>query len=224
MSEVDLIDLVPSHDSANSAAIGQIDLSSQVAVLGTCPSSFHISAKSHSNPPSMVTFSRPGGYIVTSYGWKTVSTGNITFKMRTFIQNALLFFSDSGWPNKVAPKQLRHRENNLIQPIDPVDRFTGKDIFSAELREGYLVFLLNTGSGINDFATDDIWRGPQLKSSWYVADGKTHSVEVRLNNGSLQVVVDGQERNMRPARQPKWVFFIDVKGIKSTCMIFACEC
>ncbi len=76
-------------------------------------------------------------------------------------------------------------------------------MFSAELREGYLVLLLNTGSGINEFATDDIWRGGQHKSNWYVADGGMHNVEIQLSNGSLLVNMDGQRRVMRPKKQPK---------------------
>ncbi|KAM7535315.1 hypothetical protein Aperf_G00000097705 [Anoplocephala perfoliata] len=151
---------------------------------------------------AVVTFKRPGGYLRTQQGWRTVSTGKINLQIRTQKRNSLLLFSTSGWP-KVEKKYALPRDG-LIQPVNPVDRLTGTDVFCVELREGYLVFLLNTGSGINEFATENIWRGDHHKTNWFVADGVSHFVEIQLTNGSLTVTLDGNTLNMRPKAKPKY--------------------
>lgn len=150
---------------------------------------------------TVVTFKRPGGYLRTHQGWRTVSTGKINLQIRTQKHNSLLLFSTSGWP-KVEKKYSVPRDG-LIQPVNPVDRLTGTDVFCVELREGYLVFLLNTGSGINEFATENIWSGDQHKTSWFVADGVNHLLEIQLTNGSLTVTLDGNVLSMRPKAKPR---------------------
>uniref|UniRef100_A0A158R821 Neurexin 2a n=1 Tax=Taenia asiatica TaxID=60517 RepID=A0A158R821_TAEAS len=151
---------------------------------------------------SEITFMRPGGYLRSQRGWRTVSAGKVTFKIRTLEMNCLLLFSSSGWPK--SERKYAFPRDGPIHPVNPIDRLTGTDIFSAELREGYLVFLLNTGSGVNEFATDLIWRGHQERSDWFVADGATHHVEIHLINGSLSVTMDGRTQNMRPKTKPKY--------------------
>nr|CDS33707.2 neurexin 2a [Hymenolepis microstoma] len=154
------------------------------------------------NSGTVVTFKRPGGYLRSQRGWRTVSAGKISFQMRTLKSNSLLLFSLSGWPR--GEKKYAMPRDGPIYPVNPVDRLTGNDIFGAEIREGYLVFLHNTGSGISEFSTGSIWRGGQHKSRWFVADGVKHSVEIQLSNGSLSVTLDGNMLNMRPKTKPKY--------------------
>ncbi|CUT98709.1 neurexin [Echinococcus multilocularis] len=198
---VDLIDLVKDNSTKQrrETEIGEIKCKAVAFQTCTVARKAKRDAVSHH---SAITFVRPGGYLRSQQGWRTVSAGNITFKIRTLKTNCLLLFSSSGWP-KSEKKHVFPRDKPF-HPVNPIDRLTGTDIFSAELREGYLVFLLNTGSGINEFATENIWRGDQGRSSWFVADGNTHHVEIHLTNGSLSVTMDGHTLSMRPRTKPKY--------------------
>uniref|UniRef100_A0A0X3PD61 Neurexin-1a n=1 Tax=Schistocephalus solidus TaxID=70667 RepID=A0A0X3PD61_SCHSO len=158
---------------------------------------------------SMVTFTRPGGYLLLR-GWKTISRGRIAFRLRTFQKNCLLLYSSSSWPLQSRIRDLAEMKRKagasgrLLEVVNASDLLTGTDLFSLELREGYLVLLLNTGSGINEFQTESIWR--QTKSPWFSADGKEHSVEIRLIDGYLQVKFDGMENHMNLTKTPRYTF------------------
>uniref|UniRef100_A0A0R3UFE0 LAM_G_DOMAIN domain-containing protein n=1 Tax=Mesocestoides corti TaxID=53468 RepID=A0A0R3UFE0_MESCO len=197
-----LIDVVHSNLSTDTihSQIGQVHHES--VALELCPVAQRVRRNAHSRS-TMVTFVRPGGYLRSQHGWKTVSAGKIAFKIRTLKLNCLLLFSSSEWP--VTEKKAVLSRDRPIHPINPVDRLMGKDHFSVELREGYLVLLINTGSGINEFATDDIWRGNGRRSSWFVADGRAHQVEIQLTNGTVIVRLDGQMQNMSPKKQPRYM-------------------
>ena len=167
------------------------------------------------------TFMRPGGYLRSQYGWRTVSTGKITFEIRTLKKNCLLLYSSSGWPK---PERIYvFPRDEPVHPVSPLIRLTGTDVFSVELREGYLVFLLNTGSGVNEFATENIWRGDQERTHWFVADGAKHQVEIQLSNGSLSVTMDEHSFHMRPKIKPKYgvheKFTHPNSLIKKSCLI-----
>ncbi|VDL90963.1 unnamed protein product [Schistocephalus solidus] len=157
----------------------------------------------------MVTFTRPGGYLLLR-GWKTISRGRIAFRLRTFQKNCLLLYSSSSWPLQSRIRDLAEMKRKagasgrLLEVVNASDLLTGTDLFSLELREGYLVLLLNTGSGINEFQTESIWR--QTKSPWFSADGKEHSVEIRLMDGYLQVKFDGMENHMNLTKTPRYTF------------------
>ncbi|KAL5966428.1 Neurexin-1a [Taenia solium] len=198
---IDLIDLVKdnSTEQRQETEIGEITY--KAVAFQTCA----VVRKAKRDAPSdqsEITFMRPGGYLRSQRGWRTVSAGKVTFKIRTLEMNCLLLFLSSGWPK--SERKYALPRDGPIHPVNPIDRLTGTDIFSAELREGYLVFLLNTGSGVNEFATDLIWRGNQERSDWFVADGATHHVEIHLINGSLSVTMDGRTQNMRPKTKPKY--------------------
>ncbi|KAL7061062.1 hypothetical protein AAHC03_09690 [Spirometra sp. Aus1] len=157
----------------------------------------------------MVTFTRPGGYLLLR-GWKTVSRGRIAFRLRTFRKNCLLLYSSSSWPLQSRIRNLNEVKRKagalgrLLEVVNASDRLTGTDLFSVELREGFLVLLLNTGSGINEFRTESILR--QKKSEWFTADGKEHSVEIGLSDGSLQVTLDGIEHQMKLTKKPRYTY------------------
>ncbi|EUB63390.1 Neurexin-1-alpha [Echinococcus granulosus] len=198
---VDLIDLVKDNSTKQRQETEIGEIKCKAAAFQTCTVARKAKRDAVSHH-SAITFVRPGGYLRSQQGWRTVSAGNITFKIRTLKTNCLLLFSSSGWP-KSEKKHVFPRDEPF-HPVNPIDRLTGTDIFSAELREGYLVFLLNTGSGINEFATENIWRGDQGRSGWFVADGITHYVEIHLTNGSLSVTMDGHTLSMRPRTKPKY--------------------
>ncbi|VDM35442.1 unnamed protein product [Hydatigera taeniaeformis] len=198
---IDLIDLIKENSTEQKEAIGVGEISYRAVAFQACAVARKAKRDARSDD-SEITFMRPGGYLRSQQGWRTVSAGIVTFKIRTLKMNCLLLFSSSGWP-KSEKKDIFPR-TGPINPVNPVDRLTGTDIFSAELREGYLVFLLNTGSGINEFATERIWRGHQDRSEWFVADGASHHVEIQLINGSLSVTMDGRTHNMRPKTKPKY--------------------
>lgn len=177
------------------------DIKYESVLFQTCSVKTKRDIQSGSSLGTVVTFKRPGGYLRSQLGWRTISEGKISFQIRTLKRNSLLLFSASGWPK--GEKRYVLPRDGPIHPVSPTDRLTGNDIFGAEIREGYLVFLLNTGSGINEFATGDIWRGNQHKSSWFVADGAKHFVEIQFSNGSLSIALDGNTLNMRPKTKPK---------------------
>ncbi|VDK70332.1 unnamed protein product [Dibothriocephalus latus] len=158
---------------------------------------------------SMVTFARPGGYLLLR-GWKTISRGRIAFRLRTFRKNCLLLYSSSTWPLRSRISDLAEMKRkagalgSFLEVVNASSRLTGTDLFSVELREGYLVLLLNTGSGINEFQTDAIWR--QAKSPWFSADGKEHSVEIKLTDGYMQVTFDGMENHMKLTKKPRYTY------------------
>uniref|UniRef100_A0A0R3T4D0 EGF-like domain-containing protein n=1 Tax=Rodentolepis nana TaxID=102285 RepID=A0A0R3T4D0_RODNA len=200
----DLINLVGINNSSKRSEVGREigDIKYKSISFQT----FSVKTKRDMHPGrnsgTVVTFKRPGGYLRSQRGWQTVSTGKISFQVRTLKHNSLILFSSSGWPR--GEKKFAMPRDGPIQPVNPVDRLTGNDIFGAEVREGYLVMLLNTGSGINEFSTGSIWRGDQHKSRWFIADGVKHSVEIQLSNGSLSVTLDGNTLNMRPKAKPKY--------------------
>lgn len=198
---IDLIDLVRdnSTEQRQETEIGEITY--KAVAFQTCAVARKAKRDARSGR-SEITFMRPGGYLRSPRGWQTVSAGKVTFKIRTLKMNCLLLFSSSGWPK--SEKKYIFPRDGPIHPVNPIDRLTGTDIFSAELREGYLVFLLNTGSGVNEFATELIWRGHQERSSWFIADGAMHHVEIHLINGSLSVTMDGRTQTMRPKTKPKY--------------------
>ncbi|VUZ38627.1 unnamed protein product, partial [Hymenolepis diminuta] len=182
-----LINLVEISNSSKQSEVGREigDIKYKSVLFQTCSVKAKRDIQSGNSLGTVVTFKRPGGYLRSQLGWRTISEGKISFQIRTLKRNSLLLFSASGWPK--GEKRYALPRDGPIHPVSPTDRLTGNDIFGAEIREGYLVFLLNTGSGINEFATGDIWRRNQHKSSWFVADGAKHFVEIQFSNGSLSV-------------------------------------
>lgn len=196
--EIDLIDLMRTKQTTRLKV-------NQVLLKQCTPRKVKREAVEEEN---YVTFTKAGSYLLLR-GWRTVSEGRLAFSVRTLRRNCLLVYSSSGWPSTKSTRrslmELRRKAGamgQLTPVVDAIDRLTGVDIFSVELREGYLVMLLNTGSGINEFQTENIWSG--MNTSWYMADGRQHSVEIRLKDGSLTALMDGKERLMRSPIRPKY--------------------
>ncbi|KAA3679785.1 neurexin [Paragonimus westermani] len=143
------------------------------------------SAQFVASSPHFITFAKSGGYLRTT-GWRIVASAELSFKIRTTEPNGLLLYGSS-----VNEFDLYDRLDSSMHTLSiPGAGKSGFDIMALELRDGCLVSIINTGSGAVQLGTDAHVRGNQSKLN-LIADGKTHLVDVKFQEGSLYITVDG---------------------------------
>lgn len=128
------------------------------------------------NRHDCVEFFDKGGYVQTE-GWHVVSKAEFSFDVRTLESNALLIYSSSVNERDL----LTHGFQATTTWMQSDNRISGFDILALELREGNLICLVNTGSGIVEMRS--------IKSI-IVSDGYLHQIKLQFNQGDITILLN----------------------------------